>query len=380
MTIRCRIPPLEVTASKDARSQSPKTRWLQSIAAILSRCYASAVITLRDVAREADCSVATASRALSHGIHVDTLTRDRVRQAAERLGYRSNLLARSLRKQKTGTVGLVIPTLDKLNYAAAVKLLHDELSAHDYQLILCCHRDDPELEAKALRALAERQVDAIVHVPFSAAGASGVLGRDISIPIVELSRRSTAANVDAVIGDDHLGGYEAARHLLENGHRRLALVIGDDRLTTMARRKSGFERAVIEAGLPPSDWSVRSDTSSIGWARDTTAALLESDLRPTGLIAGSNQLSVGLVRAVQEAGLSTPKNVSLVAFSNADWCEILSPPITSYEIPQAEMGHMAAQLLLNRLHPAIDYDLQPRIVSFAGRLVRRDSVGPPPAN
>lgn len=336
--------------------------------------------TLRDIALEIGCSTATVSRALSDSAHVDPATRKRVEAVAVKLGYRPNALARSLRRRETRTIGLLIPSLEKFNYTAAVRLLHDALSAEDYHLILSCHRDDAELEVRALRSLAERQVDAMVHVPYSHAGADALLGHGFSVPIVELYRRSNSTNVDAVVADDHHGGYELTRHLLAEGHKRVALVIGDQHHSTTIGRVNGFQRAVTEGGLSPAGCPVIFGISGVEWGREVIKQLLTTSQPPTAVISGSTQIAFGVMQGLRRASVQIPRDVSVVAYSNADWCELMTPPMTTYEIPQPEMGLMAAQLLLNRLQPSIDHDLQPRVVSFSGRLVVRDSVAPPRAH
>ncbi|HVB06471.1 MAG TPA: LacI family DNA-binding transcriptional regulator [Acidimicrobiales bacterium] len=333
--------------------------------------------TLRDIARETGCSTATVSRALNGAAHVDPKTRRRIEAAATALGYRSNVLARALRRHQSGTIGLVIPSLEKYNYAAAVRLLHDALSAEDYQLILCCHRDDPALELRALQSLADRQVDAIVHVPFDDAGAAALLQLAEPLPIVELYRRSRATDVDAVVGDDERGGHDLAEHVLAAGHRRIALVIGGAELSTTKGRVAGFSRAVREAGVSADDCPVFYGTSGLAWGQQVVDELLAAADPPTAIITGSTQIALGAMQQLVRAGAQIPRDVSFVAYSNADWCELMSPPVTTYEIPQPEMGLMAAQLLLNHLRPSIDHDLQPRTVSFSGRLLVRASVGAP---
>ncbi len=284
------------------------------------------MVTLRDIAREAGCSTATVSRALNGGSHVDPETRTKVQRAASALGYRTNTLARSLRRKKTHPIGLVIPTLEKFNYTAAVRLLHDALSAEGYHLILCCHRDSPDLEATALRSLVERQVDAIVHVPHDPLGARGILGDALQMPVVELYRRSSSSTVDAVVADDQRGGHDLARHLIDKGHRRIALIIGDERMSTTAGRVSGFKRAIAEAGLANEECPVRSGLTGTEFGRETLCHLLDRPTPPTAVIAGSTQISLGVIQALHHAKARVPDDISLVAYSNADWCAAREPP------------------------------------------------------
>lgn len=339
--------------------------------------YGAGVTTIYDVARAADCAASTVSRALANDRRISESTRIRVHETARRLGYRSNPIARALSQGRTKTIGLVLPKLDAEIFSAGTALLHDQLSHAGYRIVLCCHGEDPSADLDALRSLIEYNVDAIIHVPSTKDGAHELIGMT-DIPVVELIRRSDATGVDAVVADRELGSFELVRHLVDLGHRRITLFTRFDHRGVAEAMAAGFERAIRDFKLDHRDCPIH----AISMHDSATAALddlLDSHQPHTAIVAANTELSYALLRAVQRRKISVPAELSIAAFLNANWCEITSPTITAYEIPLQEIGLLAAQVLLNRLEPRAGRTLSHSVVRCAGRLVVRESTGPPRA-
>lgn len=343
------------------------------------------MVTMREIAREAGCSVATVSRALSGGARVEDAMGHKIREVATRLGYQPRgRAARADAETPTHTVGLLIPTLEKFNYTLSMSLMQHVLARAGYQLLLGCHEESTESETALLRRLLAHRVDAIVHVPSGRAGAPTLLGEAPTVPIVEFYRRSADRDVDAVVADDRLGSYELVRHLVEYGHDRIALIADDSEHSTSVSRAGGFSRAIAEADLPieqcpmlfrPLDEPTRGqEWGALAFERIVS---IDPKRRPTAVVCTSTHVALGVVEAAHRLGVAIPDEASIVVFSSAEWLDVCEPPLTRYQIPLKEMGLMAAQLVLNRLDLAKGPELESSSITFAGKLVVRSSVAKP---
>jgi LacI family transcriptional regulator len=330
-------------------------------------------ITVRDVADHVNLSISTVSRALTGHPHVDEQTRLRVRAAARQLGYQPNALARALRSNQTKTIGLVIPDIMNAFYAASATVLQAALEQQGYRLILCISNNDPGSDARYLTALMEQQVDGIIHVPSTSAGAGAVRDFNRTVPVVELARHSQGGLFDAVIADDREGALQLTRHLLELGHRRIAFIGGPQEVSTTQDRIAGFREGFQEVGFLPDHAAIGLGGYSSAWGSQRTHELLKLPERPTALFATSNQILLGVLRALSQEGLDIPGDISVVGIDDPEWCAAWHPPITTYALPLSEMGLLAAQLLLARLASA-GAPFSPTITRLSGKLTIRESV------
>ena len=338
-------------------------------------------VSLREVSIDAKCSISTASRALSGNTSISVATRRRVEASARRLGYEANGIARSLRLQSSRLIGLVIPRVEAYNYTAGTARLHDVLSAEGYQLIVCCHNDDPELDRQILHRLVAQRVDGIVHVPCSTQGAQSVINANSRIPVVELLRHSDWARVDGATTDAEAGIYELTRHLVDRGHRRIALVTGTGFGSgeQYNERVNGFRRAIAPAGILEDEYTMCIGNFDIEAGRVAARQLLNRGLSsfPTAIVTGSAPLTLGVIETLHYEGVPVPKFVSIASLANVEWASAMNPPITTYELPLAEMGMLAAQMVLDRIRPQPHTDARPSRVLLAGRLVLRESTASP---
>ncbi len=333
--------------------------------------------TLRDVAKRAGLSAATASRALTGHPHVDETTRRRVVRIAAELGYRPNALARALRVRTTRTIGLIIPDIRNDFYAESATVLQGALEAHGYRLILCISNGDPEHDRSYLRTLAEHRVDGIVHVPSSPTDARDLDAGGRIIPIVELLRHSPDGGFDAVVSDDREGAAALTRHLVQLGHRRIAMLTGPDAYSTTRDRVAGYRDALHEVSLPQGAERALYGTYSPASGYALTREALAARPRPTAIFSGGSPLTSGVLRALAEARVRVPRDVSLVAYEDPEWYAISVPAMTCYALPLREMGRVAADRIVARVANAAVRESQPETLRFPGRLVVRDSTAPP---
>jgi LacI family transcriptional regulator len=333
--------------------------------------------TLRDVAKRAGLSAATVSRALAGAPYVDAETRRRALRAARELGYRPNALARALRVQATKTIGLIIPDIRNDFYAECATVLQGALEERDYRLMLCISNGDPAHDRSYLRTLVEHRVDGIVHVPSSPTDPAELEIGGTRIALVELLRHSPNGDFSAIVSDDRQGAATLTRHLLELGHRRIAMLTGPAAFSTTRYRVEGYRDALREAGLGPADEIILYGAYSPASGFAQMHEVLARRPRPTAVFSSGSPLTSGVLRALAEDGLRVPRDLSLVAYEDPEWYAISTPPLTCYALPLREMGRVAAELITAAIERGPEADGSRGVLRFSGRLIVRESSAPP---
>lgn len=332
------------------------------------------IATLRDVAKRAGLSAATASRALTGQRYVDESTRSRVERAAREIGYQPNALARALRAKQTMTVGLIVPDIRNDFFAETATVLEGALRERGYRLLLCISSNEPDVDRSYLRTLTEFRVDAVVHVPATRSGAAGLIAVPKRIPVIELLRHTEGGAYDAVVSDDRDGSLALTRHLIALGHRRIAFVAGPEAFSTTRYRIAGYREALREADLAAQ--IVRGAYApEHGYA--ATRGLLERSPRPTAIFSSGSPLTLGVLRAVKALGAAIPGDVSVAAFEDPEWYDAQNPPLTCYALPLREMALVAVDLVVKRLGEPEGREAPPVTQRFRGRLIVRGSTAPP---
>lgn len=351
----------------------------------------TAPATIIDVAREAGLSKSTASRALTGSGHVSADARRRAEDAARRLGYTPNGLARSMLRGKSELIGALVPDAATPFFARAVRGIADIARASGFEVVLTNTDGDLEAERRALKLLTERRSDGIIVAPASVTDGEHIsVAVGAGIPVVQLDRRvQGVSRAGSVTIDNIQGGYIAVRHLTELGHRKIALVTeAAGELERWARRRvwgagimpsaarlGGYVRALADAGLElDRDLVVRSE-----YRREAAMVAVEKLLARrqdiTAIFCTDGVLTSGAFEALQRSGLSCPGRVSLIGFDDQEWSTMVRPELTIVQQPDYELGRAAGRQLLERI---ADATLRPRDVRFSARLVVRGSTAPPP--
>lgn len=347
--------------------------------------------TLKELARQLGVSPSTVSRALSGRELKRPSTRarvERIRALAAEAGYTPNSVARSLKTKRRQVVGLILPDIMNDYYATAATLAQQTLAGEGYRALLCVTYDDPAVEDAHLRVLMEERVAGIVVVPSPRPAAARGRGswQDVlhGVPVVELVRQSGVPSADAVLIDDVDAGRQGTQHLIELGHRRIAVISGPTTLSTARQRVEGYRRALLDAGIAPDERFILSGAYRREAARVSTLRLLAASQRPTALIATSNELVVGVLQAFAAEGVRVPAGISLVGFGNPDWFELLQPALTTVALPIADMAMVAVRLLLRRVQSMETEvrgpELPAAISRYQAQLIVRQSTAPVPGS
>jgi LacI family transcriptional regulator len=333
-------------------------------------------VTLRDVAAAARVHVATASRALdSETAHpVSPETRARVKQVAEELGYQHHMMARGLRRGFSSTVGVVVADLGNPYTAPVLRGLQSRLEAADYMALITESRDDPQVLARAVGHLLARQVDGLVVLAVRSGDLDRVVGWASRVPVVLAVRSLPGSRVPAVTHDDLGGARLAAAHLAELGHRRVVQLPGPPDMQPFKDRDDGFTEAAASLGLEA--WAVPpASRPDVMEGRRLMAAALERLGRTTAVFAHNDAMAMGAVRALRDAGLGCPGDVSVIGYNDVPMADCLDPPLTTIRLHGGEIGHQAGEVVLAAIRglPVPDVGAP----ATPAELVVRASTAPP---
>ena len=334
--------------------------------------------TIRDVARLAGVSVATTSKVINKKGAVRPKLTQRVLSAMESLDYHPNQIARSLKVRETRTVGMVIPDIINPFFTAVIRGVESEARARGYSLILCDSQEDPSLEQANLNMLFARRVDGVLLAPTRANVAQDRLTRR-RLPLVFFDRIWPGFAGSAVVVDNLGAAYDATRHLIGLGHRRIAIITGRLDLSTGMDRLEGFRRALQRAGLPLHDRYLQQGDFQLESGYSCGLNLLQLAEPPTAVFSCGNQMTLGLMRALGELGVPCPGRVSVLGFDDFDWVANFSPRLTTVAQPSMEMGKQAVMMLLRKIESfnEADRDDEEKVVTLRAELRVRDSTASP---
>ncbi|MHB8590284.1 MAG: substrate-binding domain-containing protein [Candidatus Dormibacteraceae bacterium] len=270
-------------------------------------------------------------------------------------------------------VGLIVPDIRTYFFAQIATFLQSLLEEHGYRVILCASHEDEKAEMGYLRTLLQYQVDGIIYVPCSSAGAGAMMKQlERQVPVVELTRHSKSGFFDAVTADDYDGGWQLGTHLASLGHRRVAMIAGPEELSTTQDRVAGFREACARGKMIETP-IILYGAYSEAWGERAFKQLMETGPWPTAIFASSTQIVIGVLKAAADLLVDIPGDISLAGYDDPDWYAIWHPPITTYASPLEEMGLAAARQLLARIHDR-DRSLKPTRFRLSGQFLLRGST------
>jgi LacI family transcriptional regulator len=302
-------------------------------------------VTIKQVAREADVSVATVSRALNGTGPVREEIKQRVLAVSERLHYVPHSAARSLVTRKTGTIGVVLPDIHGEFFSEVIRGMDGASRHRGYHLLVAgSHSDNGEVAA-VVRATRGRVDGLVVMAPDLDTDS---FARDVpaALPVVALNCRLVTPGVDSISIDNYGGAFAMVRHLLSLGHRRIAFIKGPDRNFEASERLRGYQDAMRAAGTAAGDAAEIAGDFTEAAGADGALAALRLRPRPTALFAANDSMALGAMGALAEAGLAVPDDVAVAGFDDIPVARYVSPPLTSVHVPIAELGARAMERLL----------------------------------
>jgi LacI family transcriptional regulator len=305
--------------------------------------------SIYDVARESSVSVFTVSAVINNKSHVGKGLRERVESAIRKLNYRPNLIARSLAKQRTHTIGMIVPDIVNPFFPMVVRGAEDAAQRHGYNLLLCNSDDSLEKEEKAVELLVSKRVDGILLTKAADDFRPSVrqMIDEVQIPFVLVMRTYPKLTKDAVISDDYQGAYDVVCHLAQSGRRRIGLICGPLKVSSAKARWEGFRDALKAKGLAYDPDLVTEGDYRIESGFRAGHTLLSR--RPDGIYVANHLMTIGLLKAAEEIGMKCPEDFGLVSFDDYPWLGIFRPRLTTVELPKHQLGSKAAELLIQRI-------------------------------
>ncbi len=329
--------------------------------------------TIRDVARHAQVSVASVSRALNGSDTVTEQTRKRILMSAEALQYVPHSGARSLSTSKTNTLGIILPDLYGEFFSELIRGMDLAAREHGYHLIVSGSHDDADGAATAIRSMRGRVDGLVVLSPQidSANLATAMTGR---LPVVLMNGGAADATRPSIVVDNHGGARTAVQHLLDGGCRDIAHIAGPAGNLEAEARLAGYLEAMAEAGLEPH--VVEGDFNQ-GSGHESAQALMKAGRRFDGVFCGNDMMAIGALLAFQEAGVRCPEDVAVVGFDDVPIAALVRPGLTTLRIRIAETGRRALQRLVSQIqaaHAGRTSDTDPTCEVVRPELVIRSST------
>ncbi|MBO8165183.1 MAG: catabolite control protein A [Brevibacillus sp.] len=329
-------------------------------------------ITIYDVAREAGVSMATVSRVVNGNPNVKPTTRKKVLAAIERLGYRPNAVARGLASKRTTTVGVIIPDISSMFFAELARGIEDIATMYKYNIILCNSDQRLEKELQLINTLLEKQVDGLLFMGAEVKDAHLQVLSTAAVPVVLAATRDVESSLPSVTIDHFQAAYDATRLLIRDGHRRIAMLTGplNDPLGGLLRFE-GFKQALADAGIQYHEELVASGNYQYDSGLKAMNNFLKLDQPPTAVFAASDEMAIGAIHAVQDAGLRVPEDVEVIGFDNVRLAEMVRPRLTSVVQPMYDIGAVAMRLLTKYMN---NEHVDEHVVVLPHRIEHREST------
>lgn len=312
-------------------------------------------VTVKDVAKQAKTSVATVSRVINNSGFVSPDLKKRVIKVINELEYHPNAIAKSLKKDKTNMIGLLISDITNPFFSAIVRGVEDTVYKEGFTVFLCNTDKDKNKENKYIMQLLEKQVEGLIISAATSDADNFRILIDRKIPLVFVNRAPENLQVDAVINNNEYGGYIATKHLIELNHKKIATIVGPNDINTGYERKNGYIKALEEFGIKINTNFIKIGDFSMESGYKAVKELLRLKMLPTAIFIANNEMALGAVKALKEEKVKIPEDISIVGFDSSAWMEVVEPKIATVNQHSYELGHQSANYLLKRILGKGDY-------------------------
>ena len=333
-------------------------------------------ITIYDIARELNLSSATISRALKDKQNVNTITKKKIRDKAEELGYRHNSFASNLRKQKTHTIGVIVHELNSSFIASVLSGIEKITTLAGYDIIIAHSGESSAKEIGNTLNLFHKRVDGLIaSLSFDTANLDHFNPYiNKGIPVIFFDRVEDLAHTTKVVIDNYKAGYKATQHLVEQGCKKIVMVTSSLKRNVYADRNKGYLDALADNNIHfQNDWVIVNKLSE-QTAIDSAHRLLKMKPRPDGVFCTSDFIAAACIRTMKEYGVRVPEDMAFVGFNNDVIGKIVEPSLTTINYPGIEMGEMAAQRLIDKLTGVSDKMSTDSIIVSSELIIRQSSL------
>ncbi|EKF9134615.1 substrate-binding domain-containing protein [Vibrio cholerae] len=328
--------------------------------------------TMKDIARLAGVSTSTVSHVINKSRFVSDEIAERVNNAAQQLNYAPSALARSLKMNRTKTIGMLVTTSTNPFFGEVVKGVERSCYHQGYNLILCNTEGDNQRMKASINTLLQKRVDGLLLMCSTLEGERlDVFDRYPDIPIVVMDWGPILFASDKIQDNSLQGGYMAAKHLIECGHKEIGCITGPLIRHQAQMRYEGYKRALAEAGIAINpDWIVESDFECEG-GYQAFEKLYQRGKLPSALFVSNDMMAMGVIQAANQRGLRVPDDLSLIGYDDVHIAKFMTPALTTIHQPKYRLGKAAVDTLLYRLE---NPDTTAQVVQLEPTLVARNSV------
>ncbi len=280
-------------------------------------------------------------------------TKEKILKTATELNYRPSRFARGLRSNTTGTIGVIIADITNPFFGSLVKGIEEQASEKGYSIILCDTGENTTNEKRAIQLMLQEKVDGILLTPSQENDEDIKFLKKQQFPFVLIARHFEQLSTDYVVADDTKGGFLATKHLIEQGCNRILHIKGPDHISSAKERLTGYKQALEEHNIPFSYELVTEPAITMEGGFYVANRAISSSKDIDGIFAFSDYVALGVLKAVQQAGLRVPENIAIVGYDDIDFASCLETPLTTVRMPKKELGHKAFDLLYKRIKKEI---------------------------
>ncbi|WP_205502397.1 LacI family DNA-binding transcriptional regulator [Rufibacter psychrotolerans] len=331
-------------------------------------------ITIYDIARELDLSPTTISRALNDHPAVNQKTKQRISEAAAQMGYRSNLFASNLRKQRTNTIGLIVPRLDSPFHSSAIAGMEKIANEEGYNLIISQSLETVQKEIANAKTMFDSRVDGLlVSLSFETENLDH-FERFISkgIPVIFYDRVAEHKDCTSIVIDNLQAAYKATSHLIEQGCSNIVHITGNLKRNVYADRLKGYKYALIDHNLPFTECNVLTGQMTEEAGRQAAEQILAMDPLPDGIFVSNDTCAVSCLKTLKQAGISIPRDMAIIGFNNDLTSRVVEPNLTTINYPGQEMGEVALKVLLMQINGSTE-GIPSNTINLRSDLIIRES-------
>ncbi|HEY5584765.1 MAG TPA: LacI family DNA-binding transcriptional regulator [Ruminiclostridium sp.] len=327
--------------------------------------------TIKDVAKLTGLSIGTISKVINGGAVLE-INRILIEKAIKELDFKVNETARSLKTNRSKTIGIILPSLENYFCTSVVAYVEQYLSKHGYGTIICNYREDPEVEKEKLNFLVNKMVDGVVIIPSGKVKDEiiNILNRDV--PVVLIDRLIKGINCDAVLVDNFNASYNAVEQLITRGHKRTAIICGPKDVYTSDERLKGYLAVHENYNLEVDNNLIKFGDYYLKSGYDLCLQLIEMENPPTSIFVTNYDMTLGVITALNEKNIKLSEEISVIGFDNIGMSKIVKPSLSIVIQPMEQIGEAVAHLILKRIKG--DKTNYPNVTRLKAELVMKDSV------
>ncbi len=308
-------------------------------------------ITIHDIAKELNISASTVSRALNDNPRISKATKAKIKSLALKLGYQPNTIASNLRNQRTNTIGIVVPLINRHFFSTFISGVEDVAFDAGYNVIISQSKDQLEKEKQIIHSLFSNRVDGLITSLSMQTNEFDhfQLFTNKNIPLVFFDRIAPQLETNKIVVDDFACGFKATQHLIDQGYKRIAHLAGPTVLNTYHERMEGYKDALKKNSLPAADELIIFNKLTRIDGQEAIKKLLALKNPPDAVFCGNDTSALSMIVYLKSIGIRVPEDFGIVGFSNEPFSEVVTPSISTLKQPAYEMGQKAAQLILNEI-------------------------------